>query len=91
MRKYIVQYGYDTGDDNDGFVQFWDVLNEEKSFQCSTELEAVELCRILNSHDGIISALKQLVQVVEESGLTVFNREFEAVQAAKAALSEAVD
>lgn len=58
MSMFLVQYGYDTGDDNEGFIQFWDVISEEKSFRCKTELEAVELCRILNSHDDLVAALK---------------------------------
>ena len=44
---------------------------------------------ILNAHEDLVEALKLLTEVAEESCLTVFNREFEAVQAARLALAKA--
>ena len=46
--RWTVKWGNDVGDDDDYYVEWWDVTDGEKIFKCDDEKHAVRLCNFLN-------------------------------------------
>ena len=43
-----VEYDNDTGHGDEGFWQWWDVTDGDRSFRCNSEDDAEWLCNLLN-------------------------------------------
>lgn len=86
MSEYRVEYDNDTGTGGDCFFQWWDVTNDETSYECSSRDEADALCRTLNSHDDLVAALNEFIECVQRVDPGVYN---DTIDMAKAALAKA--
>ena len=50
--NWKVEYGTDTGSDDECFFEYWDVSNGVRSFRANEEADARWLCSFLNQHAG---------------------------------------
>jgi len=48
MRLYKVEYDSDCGIDDEGFVEWWDVTDDDQCFRCNSESEANWLVALIN-------------------------------------------
>lgn len=63
-----VEYGNDTGANDEYFYEWWTVTNGERSVKCDTESEGYELCDLLNlSAKYDLTKLEELVKAAEET------------------------
>jgi len=46
---WIIEYDNDVGTNDDGFWEWWNVTNGEKTFKADTEEDAKMLCDLLNN------------------------------------------
>lgn len=50
VAKWTIEYYNDTGPNDEGFWEWWDVTNGKRSFKTDTEDDAKWLCAFLNQH-----------------------------------------
>jgi hypothetical protein len=48
--KWTVDYSNDTGPDDEGFWEWWEVTDGERTFKADTQPHAKWLCELLNEH-----------------------------------------
>ena len=49
-QTWKIEYGNDVGSTYDGFWEWWEVSDGNRSFECSSEEDAQFLCDLLNTH-----------------------------------------
>ena len=47
--KWTIEYNNATGPNDEGFSEWWTVVDEERSFTCDDDKDAKWLCDLLNS------------------------------------------
>ena len=52
MTNWKIVYDNDTGPNDDGYCEWWDVTDGDKSFRCENKTDAAWLCEILNTEKG---------------------------------------
>lgn len=61
MSEYKLNYDNDTGIDDDGFWEWWEIERDEHVIcKCNEKYDADEILRILNAHDDLVVALKEI-------------------------------
>jgi len=48
-KKWTVEYDNDTGIGDEGFYQWWEITDGDKTFTCNDGKDAEWLCYILNN------------------------------------------
>jgi hypothetical protein len=49
--KWRIEHDSDTGPSDEGYWEWWDVTDGERSFRCTEEADAKWLYDLLNSHE----------------------------------------